>query len=193
MKLNIAVLPGDGIGPEVTNQAIKVLKAIALEFDHTFLFNEAKVGAIAIDETGDPLPEATLKLCKKSDAILFGAIGDPKYDNNPDSKVRPEQGLLKLRKSLGLFANIRPVKAYDTLLDKSPLKKKIIKGTDISIFRELTGGIYFGEKKTSEDGNSASDLCEYSRPEIERIAHMAFKAAQSRSNKVMAKSSNRSF
>lgn len=184
MKLNIAVLPGDGIGPEVTNQAIKVLKAIALEFDHTFLFNEAKVGAIAIDETGDPLPEATLKLCKKSDAILFGAIGDPKYDNNPDSKVRPEQGLLKLRKSLGLFANIRPVKAYDTLLDKSPLKKKIIKGTDISIFRELTGGIYFGEKKTSEDGNSASDLCEYSRHEIERIAHMAFKAAQSRSNKV---------
>ena len=184
MKLNIAVLPGDGIGPEVTDQAIKVLKAIALEFDHTFLFNEAKVGAIAIDESGDPLPEATLNLCKESDAILFGAIGHPRYDNNPDAKIRPEQGLLKLRKSLGLFANIRPVKAYDTLLDKSPLRKKNIKGTDISIYRELTGGIYFGEKKISKDGNTASDLCEYSRHEIERITHLAFKASQARRNKV---------
>ena len=184
MKLNIAVLPGDGIGPEVTDQAIKVLKAIALEFDHTFIFNEAKVGAIAIEETGDPLPEATLKVCKENDAILFGAIGHPKYDNNPDAKVRPEQGLLKLRKSLGLFANIRPVKAYDTLLDKSPLRKKNIKGTDISIYRELTGGIYFGEKKLSADGNTASDSCIYSRYEIERIAHLAFKASQSRRNKV---------
>lgn len=184
MKLNIAVLPGDGIGPEVTNQAIKVLKAIALEFDHTFLFKEASVGAIAIDEYNNPLPDHTLKLCKSSDAILFGAIGDPKYDNNPSAKVRPEQGLLKLRKELGLFANIRPVKAYNSLLDKSPLKTEIIKGTDISIYRELTGGIYFGEKKLSEDGNTASDLCEYSREEIERIAHLAFKAAQSRSKKV---------
>jgi len=180
MKLNIAVLPGDGIGPEVTKQSIKVLNAIALEFNHTFQFKHASVGAIAIDETGNPLPDDTLDLCKISDAILFGAIGDPKYDNDPSAPVRPEQGLLKLRKSLGLYANIRPVKAYETLLDKSPLKEENIKGTDISIYRELTGGIYFGEKKISEDGNEASDLCSYSREEIERIAHLAFKAAQSR-------------
>ncbi|WP_411766616.1 3-isopropylmalate dehydrogenase [Winogradskyella sp. A3E31] len=184
MKLNIAVLPGDGIGPEVTKQAIKVLKAIALEFDHQFIFKNADVGAIAIDKTNNPLPDKTLDLCKNTDAILFGAIGDPKYDNNPSAKVRPEQGLLKLRKELGLFANIRPVKAYDTLLDKSPLKRKIIQGTDISIYRELTGGIYFGEKHISDDGNTASDLCEYSKTEIERIAHLAFKAAQARKNKV---------
>ncbi len=184
MKLNIAVLPGDGIGPEVTAQAIKVLKAIELEFNHTFNFTYAPVGAVAIDELGDPLPESTLSICKTNDAILFGAIGDPKYDNNPSAKVRPEQGLLKLRKELNLFANIRPVKAYDSLLRKSPLKRDIIKGTDISIYRELTGGIYFGEKQLSDDGNTASDLCIYSRYEIERIAHLAFKAAQSRSNKV---------
>ncbi|RIA10677.1 3-isopropylmalate dehydrogenase [Flavobacteriaceae bacterium MAR_2010_72] len=184
MKLNIAVLPGDGIGPEVTAQAKKVLKAIAMEFDHKFIFNEALVGAIAIDQSGNPLPDETLKLCKRTDAVLFGAIGDPKYDNDPSAKVRPEQGLLKLRKELNLFANIRPVKAYETLLSKSPLKKAIIEGTDICIYRELTGGIYFGEKRTSEDGNTSSDLCEYSRFEIERIAHLAFKAAQSRKNKV---------
>ena len=184
MKLNIAVLPGDGIGPEVTNQAIKVLKAIALEFDHTFLFKEASVGAIAIDKHNNPLPDNTLDLCQSSDAILFGAIGAPKYDNDPTAKVRPEQGLLKLRKELGLYANIRPVKAYDVLLDKSPLKQHIIEGTDISIYRELTGGIYFGKKHLSEDGNTASDLCEYSKHEIERIAHLAFKNAQNRKKKV---------
>jgi 3-isopropylmalate dehydrogenase len=184
MKLNIAVLPGDGIGPEVTNQAIKALKAIASEFDHNFKFTTADVGAIAIDNHNNPLPEATLDLCKSSDAILFGSIGHPKYDNDPSAKVRPEQGLLKLRKELGLFANIRPVKAYETLLDKSPLKRHIIEGTDISIYRELTGGIYFGEKHLSEDGNVASDLCQYSREEIERITHLAFKASQSRKNKV---------
>jgi 3-isopropylmalate dehydrogenase len=184
MKLNIAVLPGDGIGPEVTEQAVKVLKAIAVEFNHTFNFTYAPVGAIAIDEHQDPLPESTLKVCKTNDAILFGAIGDPKYDNDPSAKVRPEQGLLKLRKELGLFANIRPVKAYETLLSKSPLKKKIIEGTDISIYRELTGGIYFGAKNISADGNTASDLCEYSKHEIERIAHLAFKAAETRNNKV---------
>ena len=181
MKLNIAVLPGDGIGPEVTDQAVKALKAIAIEFDHSFTFTYAPVGAVAIDETGDPLPEQTLDLCKTTDAILFGAIGDPKYDNNPSATIRPEQGLLKLRKSLQLFANIRPVKAYSQLLEKSPLKEHIIKGTDISIYRELTGGIYFGEKYLSDDKNTASDLCEYSRLEIERISHLAFKAAQSRS------------
>ncbi len=184
MRLNIAVLSGDGIGPEVTDQAIKVLKAIAAEFNHRFIFKPGKVGAIAINETGNPLPEDTLNLCKESDAILFGAIGDPKYDNDPSAALRPEQGLLRLRKELGLYANIRPVKAYDTLLSKSPLKKENIKGADISIYRELTGGIYFGEKQISEDGNTASDLCEYSRYEIERIAHLAFKAAQTRRNKV---------
>ena len=184
MKLNIAVLPGDGIGPEVTAQAIKALNAIALEFDHTFVYKYAAVGANAIDKTGNPLPEETLDLCESSDAILFGAIGDPKYDNDPSAKVRPEQGLLRLRKALGLFANIRPVKAYPSLISKSPLKKDIIKGTDICIYRELTGGIYFGKKKISKDGNEASDLCKYSRHEIERIAHLAFKAAQTRRNKV---------
>jgi 3-isopropylmalate dehydrogenase len=184
MKLNIALLPGDGIGPEVTNEAVKVLKAIASEFDHTFIFKEASVGAIAIDTTGNPLPDETLDLCMATDAILFGSIGHPKYDNDPSAKVRPEQGLLKLRKSLGLFANIRPVKAYEALIDKSPLKKEIISGTDISIYRELTGGIYFGEKHLSEDGNTASDLCQYSRFEIERIAHLAFKAALNRDKKV---------
>lgn len=184
MKLNIAVLPGDGIGPEVTEQAVKALKAIALEFDHDFNFTNAPVGAIAIDKTGNPLPEETLDVCETTDAILFGAIGDPKYDNDPSAKVRPEQGLLRLRKSLGLYANIRPVKAYDTLIDKSPLKEHIIKGTDISIYRELTGGIYFGKKHLSDDGNVASDLCEYSREEIERITHLAFKAAQTRKHKV---------
>ena len=184
MKLNIAVLPGDGVGPEVTAQSIKVLKAIALEFDHRFIFKEAPVGAIAIDKENNPLPDKTLELCKDSDAILFGAIGHPKYDNDPSATIRPEQGLLKLRKELGLYANVRPVRAYDALLEKSPLKREIIEGTDISIYRELTGGIYFGQKQLSEDGNSASDLCEYSREEIERIAHKAFKAAQSRRKKV---------
>ncbi|MEL6812714.1 MAG: 3-isopropylmalate dehydrogenase [Bacteroidota bacterium] len=184
MKLNIAVLPGDGIGPEVTQEAVKVLKAIATEFSHEFIFRSAPVGAVAIDIEGTPLPKGTLKLCKSSDAILFGAIGDPKYDHDPSAKVRPEQGLLQLRKELGLFANIRPVKAYDTLLDKSPLKEANIKGTDISIYRELTGGIYFGEKKLNAAGTEASDLCLYTKEEIERIAHLAFKAAQTRKKKV---------
>lgn len=184
MRLKIAVLSGDGIGPEVTKQAVAVLKVVAEVYHHSFEFEEALVGAIAIDKTNDPLPDATLELCKNSDAVLFGAIGDPKYDNNPDAKVRPEQGLLKLRKELGLFANIRPIKAFDSLVEKSPLKTSIIEGTNMVIFRELTGGIYFGEKKLSDDGTTASDLCEYSQYEIERIAHLAFKAAQTRDKKV---------
>ncbi|MCG9972088.1 3-isopropylmalate dehydrogenase [Christiangramia crocea] len=184
MKLNIAVLPGDGIGPEITQQSVKVLKAVADRFEHEFHFEEAAVGAAAIDFWGNPLPDATLELCKNSDAVLFGAIGDPKYDNDPSAKVRPEQGLLKLRKELGLFANIRPVKAYDKLVDRSPLKAENISGADMVIYRELTGGIYFGEKSTSEDGKTASDLCSYSVEEIERIAHLAFKAAQSRNKKL---------
>ena len=184
MKLTIAVLPGDGVGPEVTKQARKVLDAVSHQFDHTFIFKEALVGAIAIDKTGNPLPEKTLDTCLDADAILFGAIGDPKYDNNPSAKVRPEQGLLQLRKSLSLFANIRPVKAYEQLMDKSPLKKEIIEGVDFTIYRELTGGIYFGKKQLSKDGKTASDLCEYTQKEIERIAHLAFKAAQKRRKKL---------
>lgn len=184
MNLKIAVLSGDGIGPEVIKQAVAVLKAVAEFYNHTFEFEEGLVGAIAINKTGSPLPEATLNLCKSADAILFGAIGDPKYDNNPDAKVRPEQGLLDLRKELGLFANIRPIKVITPLVDKSPLKRNVIEGTDILIYRELTGGIYYGEKKLSEDGTVATDICEYSQMEIERITHLAFKAAQTRRNKV---------
>ena len=184
MKLKIAVLAGDGIGPEVTAQAIQTLNAIADVYDHQFTYTEALVGAIAIDRSGDPLPQETLDVCQSSDAVLFGAIGDPKYDNDPTAKVRPEQGLLKLRKTLGLFGNIRPMKAYPTLLDKSPLRKDIIEGADFTIYRELTGGIYFGDKHLSEDGNYASDLCAYSKEEIERIAHLAFKAARNRRKKL---------
>lgn len=184
MDLKIAVLPGDGIGPEVTNQSIKALNAVAKRFNHNFQFEEALVGAIAIDQTEKPLPEESLNLCLKSDAILFGAIGDPKYDNNPEAPVRPEQGLLALRKALGLFANIRPLKAYENLIQQSPLKRSIVEGVDISIYRELTGGIYFGEKKIKDNGNYASDLCAYEVHEIERIAHLAFQAAQQRKKKL---------
>ncbi|WP_424493755.1 3-isopropylmalate dehydrogenase [Salinimicrobium sp. GXAS 041] len=184
MKLKIAVLPGDGIGPEITEQSVRVLKAVAERFDHDFSFDKAVVGAAAIDLLNSPLPEGTLELCKNCDAVLFGAIGDPKYDNDPEAKVRPEQGLLRLRKELGLFANIRPVKTYQKLLDQSPLRPERIAGADIEIFRELTGGIYFGERNTAEDGISATDVCTYSVQEIERIAHLAFKAAQKRRKKL---------
>jgi len=180
MKFKIAVIPGDGIGPEVIVQAKKVIDAIGETFNHEFNYKEALMGACAIDKTGNPLPNETVTICKEADAVLFGAIGDPKYDNDPTAKVRPEQGLLKLRKDLGLFCNIRPVKAYEKLITNSPLKEDIIKGTDISIYRELTGGIYFGTKEISEDGLTASDGCKYSVFEIERIAHLAFKAAQNR-------------
>ncbi len=184
MKIKIALLNGDGIGPEVTAQAVKCLQAVEETFGHEFIFTEAKVGAAAIDATGDPLPEATLALCKESDAVLFGSIGHPKYDNNPNASVRPEQGLLRLRKELGLFCNIRPIKVFPTLMEKSPLKKKIIAGTDFVIFRELTGGIYFGEKSLSEDGTTATDSCTYTENEVSQIAHLAFKAAKNRRKKV---------
>jgi 3-isopropylmalate dehydrogenase len=184
MNLRIALLPGDGIGPEVTAQAVKCLQAVAETFGHQFKFEKAIVGAAAIDKTGNPLPDSTLELCKVSDAVLFGAIGDPKYDNDPNAEIRPEQGLLKLRKELGLYSNIRPVKVFPTLIDKSPLKRKIIQGTDFVIYRELIGGIYFGEKNLSKDGTVASDLCTYSEAEISRIAHRAFKAAKTRRKKL---------
>ncbi len=177
MKLQIALLPGDGIGPEVIQQAVKVLNAIAEKFNHTFTYHKGIVGACAIEKFGTPLPNQTLKICTESDAIMFGAIGDPKYDKEPNAKIRPEQGLLQLRKKLGLFANIRPVTTYNSLLHKSNLKEQIIDGTDFIIYRELTGGIYFGEKKLSDGGTIATDSCKYSVEEIDRIAHLAFKAA----------------
>lgn len=184
MNLTIAVLSGDGIGPEVTDQSIKVLNAIAEKYNHQFQYEEALMGAIAIDETGEPLPKKTLEICLKSDAILFGAIGDPKYDNDPSAKVRPEQGLLALRKALNLYTNIRPVKAYDALLEKSPLKEHIISGADMVIYRELTSGIYFGNKALNTSGTVASDDCTYTAEEIARITHKAFKAAQGRRKKL---------
>ena len=168
MKRNISILAGDGIGPEVTAEAVKVLDAIADGFGHEFHYSNALIGAAAIDATGNPFPQATEDSCKAADAILFGAIGDPKYDNDPNAKVRPEQGLLKMRKNLGLFANVRPVSSYDALLPISPLKEHIIKGTDFVVFRELTGGIYFGEPRgRSEDGQTAFDSCVYSKSEID--------------------------
>ncbi len=184
MNYHIAVISGDGIGPEITKQSVKVLNAIGKAYGHKFSFDEGLMGAISIDKTGTPLPDETIELCKAADAILFGSIGHPKYDNDPTAKIRPEQGLLKLRKTLGLFCNVRPVKAYDCLLGKSPLKRSIIENTDITIYRELTGGIYFGEKSISEDGNKAFDGCSYSVEEIERIAHLAFKDALNRRKKL---------
>jgi len=184
MKKNIAVILGDGIGPEVTEQSIKVLNIIAKQFKHEFSYEHALMGAIAIDKTGNPLPDETIKICLASDAILFGAIGDPKYDNDPTAKLRPEQGLLKLRKELQLFANIRPVKTYVTLQHLTPLKPRILENVDFIIFRELTGGIYFGDKTLSADGTVATDNCSYSVAEIERIAHLAFQYAQKRKKKL---------
>lgn len=183
-KKKIAVLPGDGIGPEVTWQAIKALDAVGDRFDHYFEYCFADVGAVAIDRTGSPLPDTTLEACMNADAVLFGAIGDPKYDNDPNAKVRPEQGLLALRKGLGLYANIRPVTTYSNLLHLSPLKENKVKDVDLVIYRELTGGIYFGEKGRSEDGNSAFDTNLYRREEIERISHLAFQHARQRRQKV---------
>ena len=184
MKKNIAVIEGDGIGPEVTRQSVKVLDAIAEKFGHEFNYSYCLMGAIAIDKTGTPLPQETIDICLDSDAILFGAIGHPKYDNDPTAKVRPEQGLLGLRKALQLFANIRPVSTYPSLHHLSPLKTKNIEGVDFVIYRELTGGIYFGKKETNAEGNYAVDECCYSTPEIERIAHLAFQAAQKRRKKL---------
>jgi 3-isopropylmalate dehydrogenase len=184
MKKNIVVIEGDGIGPEVTRQAVKVLNAIAECFQHEFDYRYCLMGAVAIDKTGNPLPDETIELALESDAILFGAIGHPKYDNDPSAKVRPEQGLLKLRKSLQLFANIRPISTYPSLHHLSPLKTKNIEGVDFIIYRELTGGIYFGKKETSPDQNRATDECSYSRQEIERIAHLAFKRASLRRKKL---------
>src|SRR3954463_11376647 len=161
MKKNILVIPGDGIGPEVTKWGKAVLEQIATSFDHTFTFDEALMGHAAIEATGNPLPDETLTKAKESDAILFGAVGHAKYDNDPSLKIRPEQGLLKIRKELGLYANLRPILLFDELLDASSIKQSILKGTDILFFRELTGDVYFGEKTRSEDRDTASDLMIY--------------------------------
>ena len=184
MKLNIALLAGDGIGPEVTKQAVKVSNAIAKKFNHTINWTPAITGAEAIDKVGEPYPDETHEICMKSDAILFGAIGHPKFDNDPSAKVRPEQGLLKMRQKLGLFANIRPTFTFPSLIEKSPLKKERIEGTNLIFIRELTGGIYFGERGRKDNGNTAFDTCTYKRSEIIRLAKKGFELAMKRSKKL---------
>lgn len=184
MKLNIALLAGDGIGPEVIDQAVKVSDAIAEKFNHEINWRPALTGAAAIDEVGEPYPDETHEICINSDAVLFGAIGHPRFDNDPSAKVRPEQGLLKMRKKLGLFANVRPTFTFPSLLDKSPLKRERIEGTDLVFLRELTGGIYFGEKGRREEGETAFDNCVYTRVEVQRLAKKGFELAMTRSKKL---------
>ena len=180
MKLKIAKLPGDGIGPEVVEQAVKAVDAVCAKFGHEVSYTLGYVGACAIDRTGDPYPQETHALCMESDAVLFGAVGDPKYDNDPAAKVRPEQGLLAIRKQLGLFANLRPVETFRSLVGKSPLKTELVDGADFLCIRELTGGMYFGEKGRKDGGDTAFDTCIYSRFEVERILKLAFEYAQRR-------------
>lgn len=180
MKLNIAVLAGDGIGPEISVQGVAVLSAVCKKFGHEVNYKEALVGAAAIDAVGDPFPEATYRICKEADAVLFSSVGDPKFDNNPTAKVRPEQGLLAMRKKLGLFANIRPVQTFKCLVHKSPLKDELVNGADFICIRELTGGMYFGEKHEGDD--MAYDTNKYTRPEVERILKVAYEYARRRRN-----------
>ena len=184
MDLKIALLAGDGIGPEIIEQAVLVCDKIAKRFDHNITWKKGLVGAAAIEDCGNPYPEKTHEICLESDAILFGAIGDPKYDNDPSAKVRPEQGLLKMRKDLGLFANIRPTFTFPSLINNSPLKKDRIEGTDLIFLRELTGGIYFGEKGRKDGGKTAYDICSYTKEEIKRLAKKGFETAMKRSKKL---------
>lgn len=178
MKLKIAVLAGDGIGPEIMKQGVAVMDAVAEKFGHEVEYKEALCGAHAIDEVGDPFPEETFQTCKDADAVLFAAVGDPKFDNNPTAKVRPEQGLLAMRKKLGLFANIRPVQTFKCLLHMSPLRKELVENADFICIRELTGGMYFGEKY--QDNDKAYDTNYYTRPEIERILRVGYEYARKR-------------
>ena len=178
MKLNIAVLPGDGIGPEISVQGVEVMSAVCEKFGHEVHYEYALCGADAIDKVGDPFPEETYRICKNADAVLFSAVGDPKFDNDPTAKVRPEQGLLAMRKKLGLFANIRPVQTFKCLLHKSPLRAELVDGADFLCIRELTGGMYFGEKY--QDNDKAYDTNMYTRPEIERILKVGFEYAMKR-------------
>ena len=185
MKLKIAVLPGDGIGPEIVEQALKVTSAVCRKFGHELSYKEALVGADAIDIFGNPYPDKTHALCMESDAVLFGAIGSPKYDNDPSAKIRPEQGLLSMRKRLKLYANIRPVTTFPSLIHQSPLRSGLIEGVDFICIRELTGGIYFGRPQgRSEDGSTAYDTCVYTTEEIERIVRLAYDFALKRRKKV---------
>ncbi len=185
MKLNIAVLAGDGIGPEIVEQGMKAVKAVCRKFGHELQYEEALVGAAAIDAVGNPYPDTTHDLCMRSDAVLFGAIGSPKYDNDPAAKVRPEQGLLAMRKKLGLYANLRPVTTFPSLIDKSPLRADLVEGADFMCIRELTGGMYFGRPQgRSEDGHTAYDTCVYTREEIDRIVRLAYRYAQQRRKKL---------
>jgi len=184
MKKSIALLAGDGIGPEVIEQAVKVCDAVAQKFNHEITWMPALTGAAAIEAVGDPYPDETHETCLAADAVLFGAIGHPRFDNDPSAKVRPEQGLLKMRQKLGLFANVRPTFTFPSLLDKSPLKKERIEGTDLVFLRELTGGIYFGERGRKDNGNTAFDTCTYTREEIKRLAKKGFELAMSRSKKL---------
>ena len=175
MSLKIAVLAGDGIGPEISEQGVSVLTAVAEKFGHQVSYKSALCGAAAIDAVGDPFPEETFNICQEADAVLFSAVGDPKFDNNPSAKVRPEQGLLAMRKKLGLFANIRPVQTFDCLIHKSPLKDELVRGADFICIRELTGGMYFGEKHEGDD--MAYDTNKYTRPEVERILKVGYEYA----------------
>ncbi len=186
MKKHILVVPGDGIGQEVTQIGKAVLEKIAQKFGHDFTYDEALIGHVAIEATGDPLPEETLVKMRAADAVLFGAVGHAKYDNDPNAKVRPEQGLLKMRKELGLYANLRPIKLFDELLEASSIKPEILKGADILFFRELTGDVYFGKRDRLDDGNTAYDTMIYSKYEVERIARKAFAAAMTRGKKLMS-------
>jgi len=176
----IAVLAGDGVGPETIREALKVLQAVAARYGHAFETEEGLVGGAAIDATGEALPARTLELCRMADAILFGAIGGPKW--GPSSKVRPEQGLLALRKELGLFANLRPVSVNPKLVASSPLKPELLEGVDMLVVRELTGGIYFGEKR--REGKTAFDACTYTEEEVARIVRMACTLARGRTKRV---------
>ena len=178
MKLNIAVLAGDGIGPEIMQQGVAVVKAVAERFAHNVSFTPALCGAAAIERVGNPFPEETFTTCMNADAVLFAAVGDPKFDNDPTARVRPEQGLLAMRKRLGLFANIRPVQTFTGLIHKSPLKDEIVSGADFVCIRELTGGMYFGEKY--QDDNKAYDTNYYTREEVERILRVAYDYAMKR-------------
>lgn len=185
MKVNLAVLPGDGIGPEIIDQALKVTEAVCERFGHELSYEKALTGAAAIDALGNPYPDETHALCMKADAVLFGAIGDPKFDNDPNAKVRPEQGLLAMRKKLGLYGNIRPLTTFKSLIHKSPLRQDLVDGADFVCIRELTGGIYFGRPQgRTEDGNTAYDTCVYSREEIERILKVGFQFAGRRNKKL---------
>jgi len=184
MKLNIALLAGDGIGPEVIDQAVKVSNAVASKFNHEINWIPALTGAAAIDAVGDPYPDETHEICVNADAVLFGAIGHPRFDNDPSAKVRPEQGLLKMRKKLGLFANVRPTFTFPSLIDNSPLKRERIEGTDLVFLRELTSGIYFGERGRLDNGETAFDTCTYKRSEVIRLARKGFELAMTRSKKL---------